>query len=355
MNHQKTYNFGIIGAGMIARQHLEHMRNTGRTEATWIAARNPENLEWVRSSFGIKNKTHDYREMLADPLVDAILVTTPPHLHREMFLDAVRAGKHVLLEKPMAILQEDLEEMLRVKEQFPGTIAMECSGRHARLSPKFRRVKEIVDSGMLGEIYRIHHQSIARQGRPGIEFHPAAKWFLDRSRAGGGPMFDWGVYDLSFHLGVLGDRPGLERIESVMRMSGLDEVDPGTDVYDVEEHFVVNMKLTGNISYSWERGAHANVAVPNETRIFGTRGGLKLAYCTWDDPRMTLYDLDPEGKARERIEEVDMSAHIHDGYALMEHFIRVLDGEEEPVISLELAKKHMDMILKFTKFADKSL
>jgi predicted dehydrogenase len=233
-------------------------------------------------------------------------------------------------------------------------MAMECSGRHARLTPKFVKVKEIIDAGVLGEIYHIHHNSIWRQNRPGIEFHPTAKWFLDRSRAGGGPLFDWGVYDLSFHLGVLGDRSDLEEVVSVKLMGGLDEVDPGTDVYDVEEHFMVNLKLTGGISYYWERGGHANVEIPNETRIYGTRGGIKLGYCSWDDPVIILYDLDDQGKAREQQITLDYSGQ-DDGYALSEHLIRVLDGTEEPVISMETAKKHMDIILKCYEVADNSV
>jgi len=355
MNNQKIYQFGIIGTGMIAWQHLEHLRNRGGSKVTWIAARNPENLERVRAAFDITHKTHDYRDMLNDPAVDAVLITTPPHLRKEMFIAAVEAGKHVLVEKPLAISMPDMEEMLNIKSHHPDVIAMECSGRHARLSPKFRKVKEIIDSGALGEIYRIHHNSVARQGRPGIEFHPAAKWFLDRAMAGGGPLFDWGVYDLSFHMGGLGDRFDLAEIESVILKKDLDEVDPGTDIYDVEEHFIVNMKLTGNISYYWERGSHANVEVPNETRIYGTRGGIKLAYCTWDDPALWLYDLDAEGKSREQKIEVDMKEHPHDGYALIDHFIRVLEGKDDPVISLELAKKHMDIIMKCYQYADNSV
>jgi len=352
---ERRYKIGIVGAGMIARQHLEHIRNTGRAEVTWIAALRPGNLEAVRSEFGIAHKTNDYRDMLKDPAVDAVLITTPPHLHREMFVETVRAGKHVLLEKPMAIRTGELEELLAVKAEHPHTVAMECSGRHARLSPKFRKVKELIYSGLLGDIYRVHHQSVARQGRPGIEFHPAGKWFLDRSKAGGGPIFDWGVYDLSFHLGVLGDRHELDCIESVHMMKGLDEVDPETDVYDVEEHFAVSMLFTEGLSYYWERGAHANVEVPNETRIYGTKGGLKLAYCTWDDPVITLYDLDLEGKAREQQIEVDMTLHPNDGYALMEHFINVLDGRNQTIITLELAKKHLDIIIKCCQFADNSV
>ncbi len=351
----RIYNVGVIGAGMIARQHLEHLRNTGRGKATWIAALRPHNLEKVRSEFSITNKTHNYRDILNDPAVDAILITTPPHLHKEMFMETVRAGKHVLLEKPMAIRMEEMEEMLAFKANHPEVIAIECSGRHTRLTPKFRKAKEIIDSGVLGEVYRIHHNSLARQGRPGIEFHPEGKWFLDRSRAGGGPIFDWGVYDLSFHLGILGDIHELEKIESVMMKRGLDDVDPGTDIYDVEEHFAVNMQFSNQLSYYWERSAHSNMEITNETRIYGTRGGLKLAYCTWDEPVITQYGFDDQGLATEKKIEVVKEEDSHDGYALMDHFIGLLDGVEKPVITLEQAKKHMDIIIKCCQFADNSV
>jgi len=345
MTNQKSYNIGVIGAGWIARAHIGFLQETGRAHITWIAARNPDNLERVRVSFNIPNKTNDYRDILKDPAVDVVLIATPPDTHKEMFILALKAGKHVLLEKPMALNSEELEEMIKVKAQYPELVAMECSGRHSRLNPKFTLVKELISSGALGEVYHIHHQSVSRQNRPGIEFHPLAKWFLDKSRAGGGPLFDWGVYDLSFHLGVLDDRPQLEEVRSACITSGLDEVDPGTDIYDVEEHLVVQLQLSGGISYHWERGAHAHMVVPNETRIYGTRGGVKLAYCTWDDPEIIFYDLDKEGKAHEKsiIRECPKE---EDGYYLTRHLIDVLDGIEQPVITMETAKKHMEIILR---------
>ena len=351
MNTQKIYNIGVIGAGWIAKAHMGFLQETGRASITWIAARNPENLEKVRSDYKIPNLTHDYRDILKDPAVEVVLIATPPNTHKEMFIEAVRAGKHVLLEKPMALSLDDLEEMMRVKAQYPDTLAMECSGRHSRLNPKFRLVKEFIDSGALGDVYHIHHQSVERQNRPGIEFHPIAKWFLDRSLAGGGPLFDWGVYDLSFHLGVLGDVPELERIESVVMKTRLDDVDPGTAIYDVEEHLVVHMKLSGGISYYWERGANAHVEVPNETRIYGTRGGLKLAYCTWDNPEVIFFDLDEEGRAREKKYQLECPKE-EDGYFLSRHLIDVLDGKEKPVVTLEIAKKHMEIICQCRNLAD---
>ena len=213
MSILKSYNIGVIGAGWIARAHMDFLQETGRANITWIAARNPENLERVRSDYNIPNKTRDYHDILNDRAVEVVLIATPPDTHREMFIETMKAGKHFLLEKPMALTREELKEMMEVKEQFPGLIAMECSGRHSRLNPKFALVKEVISSGSLGEVYHIHHQRVERLNRPGIEFHPIAKWFLDKSRAGGGPLFDWGVYDLSFHLGILDDVPELEKVE----------------------------------------------------------------------------------------------------------------------------------------------
>jgi len=353
MSILKSYNIGVIGAGWIAKAHMGFLQETGRVNITWIAARNPENLEKVRSDFNIPNKTRDYKDILKDPAVDVVLIATPPDTHKEMFIEALRAHKHVLLEKPMALTRKELEEMMAEKALYPELIAMECSGRHSRLNPKFKLVKELIDSGALGEVYHIHHQSVGRQNRPGIEFHPIAKWFLDKSRAGGGPLFDWGVYDLSFHLGVLGDGPQLDQVETVVFRSGLDDVDPQTEVYDVEEHLVVNMKLSGGISYHWERGAHAHMEVPNETRIYGTRGGILLAYCTWDDPEIIFYDLDEEGKARETLYARECPKE-EDGFFLSRHLIDVLDGNVQPVVTLETAKKHMEIIFTISELNERN-
>jgi len=354
MNSEKIYQVGVIGAGWIAKTHIRNLQLTGRAHIRWIAARNPENLEKVRAEFGIAFKTHDYRDMLNDPDLDLVIIATPPHLHKEMFIECCKSGKHILLEKPMALNMRDIEEMIKVKDQHPELMAMECSGRHSRLTPKFRKVKELIDSGALGEVYAINHSSVARQNRPGIEFHPPAKWFLDKSLAGGGPLFDWGVYDLSFHLGVLDDKPELEEVESAVLKAGLDEVDPGTDTYDVEEHLMVQLRLSKGVRYCWERAAHANMESPNETRIYGTRGGIKLAYCTWDEPVVIVYDLDEDGKAREKRIELDYKG-LEDGFSLTTHLVRVLDGKEDPVVTLECAKKHMDILCKCREVADNSL
>lgn len=340
-----AYKIGIIGAGMIAEKHLDAMKAEPRVEASWICNRGEDKLQRVKEKYNIPSLTVDYHELIEAPDVDAVLICTPPVLHKEMFIAALEAGKHVFVEKPVAMDRDEVNEMLQAASRHPDLIVSDCSARHSRLQPKFRAVKELIDSGMMGEIYYIHHNMVARNGRPGVEYNPDAKWFLNKALSGGGPLFDWGVYDLSFHLGVLGDAPRLEAIKDVKLKSGLDEFSPGENVFDVEEMCSVLMEFSGGLRYFWERATHANMEVPNETRIYGTRGGLKFGFCSWDPPGIHVYDYDEDGKSRHREIQVE-SSNLSDDEALMVHFADILDRKATSAMPLELANKHLDIIWK---------
>ncbi len=343
MKREAPYQFGIIGAGMIAEAHAQNLQRSSRAAVRWMAATTAEKAAKVGSRYAIPQTTAQYREMLRDSVVDAVIICTPPHLHAPMMTECLQAGKHVLVEKPLALSPAAAGQMVAAQEEHPHLLAMECAARHARLHPKFRVVRDAVQRGALGEVYFVHHNAVNQQARPGIEYHPTAKWFLDRKQAGGGPLFDWGVYDLSFHLGVLGDRHELERVNSVMLARHLDRKDPGSPVYDVEEHFAASLSFSEGLHLFWERAAHANMEARNETRIYGTRGGVKLAYCSWDAPEVAFYGLDETETAYHRTEQLDYQ-HQDDGYALIEHFLDCLEGKAEPIQPLPVAYQHLRII-----------
>lgn len=342
---EKNIVVGIIGAGMIAEKHIVGLQKTGRAKVKWVARENGEKLKSFQEKYSIPFGTTDYRDILADSEVDAVVITAPPAFHYAMFVDAVNAGKHILLEKPAAVSKSHVDSMVALAAEHPELLISDCSSRHARLQPKFKIVKSIIDSGKLGEIYFIHHNAVARQSRPGIEYHPSAKWFLNKNIAGGGVLFDWGVYDLSFHLGVLGDVPQLEKSDLLFMKNGLDNVDPGTDIFDVEEHFAVSMQFSGGLRYYWEHATNANMEATNETRIYGTRGGIKLSFCSWENPDIELFDVEDQGrgKARKELIHVDLQGH-DDNDALSQHFVNALLGEEKIEMPLSLAAKHLDII-----------
>jgi len=348
---EKIYNIGIIGAGMIAEKHLDSFLKTKRVKIGWIADLREDALTRVKEKFPIEQTTTNYMDILNDKSVDAVIICTPPPIHKTVFIDAVAAGKHILVEKPLAMNLADIDVMIEAEKTNPNLVICDCSARHSRLQPKYKVVKDIIDSGVLGEIYFVHHNCIWRQNRAGIEYHPTAKWFLNKAIAGGGPLFDWGVYDLSFHLGVLGDKPELTKIQNVLLKNGLDAVDPGTDIFDVEEHFSANMEFTGGMRYYWERANNANMETDSETRIYGTRGGLKFGFHSWDPAEIIFYDVDnnSKGTARKQVIEVDMSNHGGDDFELAAHYIRVLDGKEKVLMPLTLARKHLEIILECYK------
>lgn len=338
-------NFGIIGAGMIAEKHIAGLQKTGKVNISWVARKNEAGLKAIQEKYGIPRGTVNYQEVLDDKTVEAVVLCTPPAMHYEMFKAAVKAGKHVLLEKPAAIHAHELNDMIELSLSHPELLISDCSARHARLQPKFTKVKELIDSGALGEIYFIHHNAVARQSRPGIEYHPSAKWFLNRSIAGGGVLFDWGVYDLSFHMGLLNDEPEVTSSKLLFMKNGLDKKDPETDVFDVEEHFAAQLELSNGVKYYWERATNANMEAKNETRIYGTRGGIKLSFCSWESPDIEFFDVSEngEGKAQKQTFTIDMEGH-DDNDALSQHFVNVLSGKESLQMSLELARKHLRII-----------
>ncbi|HIE44345.1 MAG TPA: Gfo/Idh/MocA family oxidoreductase [Candidatus Omnitrophica bacterium] len=346
----RKLQIGIIGGGMIAERHMNNFKMDERTEILWVADIEYNTLKRIASRFDVPNSTRDYREMLKDHNLDAVVVSTPPDSHCRIGLDVMRAGKHLMMEKPLAPTVSEAKQLLKESEKHKNLIITGCSCRHARLNPKFDYVKKLIDSGKLGRVYFIHHQSVNRQARAGIEYNPTAKWFLDRNRAGGGPLYDWGVYDLSFHLGIVGE-PDFISAEGFC-INGLDSVDFGTNVFTVEEHGFALMKFEGGLNYYWERANNAHNVVPNQTRIYGTRGGLRFSYTT-DSNEVEYFYIDKEGhgKAKSEILKVDMSQHKNDMYQLGQAFINVLLRKGPVPMPLALEVKNLEIIHKVYKTA----
>lgn len=336
-------NIGLIGAGMIGDVHIQTARIDGRAEIIWLAERNRDVLDAKMAKHGIAHGTQDYHEILNDPAVDAVIIASPPHTHAQMALDVLHAGKHLLLEKPMCITQEELRQVLDAVQAHPRLVALECSCRHARLQPKFRRVKQMIDEGKLGEIYHIHHNHLMRSTF--IEYNPAGSWALNKATAGGGPFLDWGVYDLSFHLGVLNDQPNCTSIKAFTR-GGLKVFKDKSIHHHIEEHGAAFMEFDTGLTYYYERGSGVHCDVANETRIYGTRGSLRFGFCSWDPAQLDYFYIDDHNNEKMEILTVDMSEHSDDQQELMKHFLDCVLGHSKPMMPPALAAKHLSILLK---------
>ncbi len=337
---------GIIGAGMIGDVHIDRIRQDGRGEVTWIASRTEKTLRDKRQKFGIQNGSTDYRDLLRDDSLDAVVIAAPPFTHLQMIKDCLAAGKHILLEKPMVVNPRELDELLETVASYPHIKVVECSCRHARLQPKFRHIKKMINEGAIGEVYHIHHQGLSRGTF--IEYNPAGAWAHQKKLAGGGPFFDWGVYDLSFHLGLLNDVPQLIDVKSFTR-NGLKVFKIKDFISDIEEHGAAFLEFDTGLTYYYERGGGVQAEVPHETRIYGSKGSLRFAFCSWDPADMDYYFVDQNGDEQHEVIKIDNPAGHDDNLEMAHHFLDVLIEKTEPQMTVALAAKHLKILFKILK------
>jgi predicted dehydrogenase len=343
----KQYHIAVIGAGMWAQHHLGMFQENERSQVTWVCAATQASVEKAQQQYAIPHGTCDFRDILKDPAVDAVVVCSPPHTHVQMAIATLQAGKHLLLEKPMAITRSGMYRLLIEAEKHPNQVLLECSCRHARLQPKYAFVKNLIQSGKLGNVYHIHYNFILPTTF--IEYNAKGAWAMRKKTAGGGPLIDFAVYELSFLLGVLGDRHQLRTVRSFHRndlrnMSGLV---PGADV---EQHGAAYLEFDPPLTLYIERGAGAIAEVPGQARIHGSKGTLIFDWPTWTSNEMTHFSLDGKGSVQKETLTVDMTGHpANDNGTLVPHFLDCLDGTATPEMPITRAAKHLDILLRILK------
>lgn len=338
----KKLNIGVIGGGMIGEVHIKSVLLDGRAEITWLTTRNKKVLKELTQKYSIPNYSTNYKDMLKDPELDAVIVATPPFTHIEIGRAVINANRNLILEKPLVINIRELNSLLNLAKSKKNLLVMECSARHARLQPKFPYIKNIINSGNIGKVYHIDHTHLTH----GVftEYNPKAKWALDKSKAGGGPFIDWGVYDLSFHLGLFDDKPKLKSMK-LFKKNGLRK---GIKT-DVEQHGAAFMEFSTGLTYYYERGSGVHRETPNQTIIYGTKGSIKFNFCSWDSNVLEINREDKNGKLKTKLKKINMSKHKGDSEVFASHVIDCLLGKSKPEIPLNIAAENLKILFKILK------
>lgn len=143
---------GLVGYGYWGPNLLRNYGEAKGVDVRWVCDQRPERLELAQKRYPSVTPTLDYDIILRDPGVDAVLVATPISSHYEIARKALKAGKHVFVEKPMTSSSEEAQELIDLAEAGGLTLMV---GHTFEYSPPVVKIKEIIDSGELGEIYFI--------------------------------------------------------------------------------------------------------------------------------------------------------------------------------------------------------
>jgi len=183
---------GIIGAGMIANIHAEAAARIGTNVVAVFDPRLKRAKEFAQKHACDVEESID--SLLAREELGGIVIAVPNIMHAQLAIDALHAGKHVLLEKPMAMSLEQCDQIVRARDASGKVLQM---GFVCRYSPAAMKAKEIIESGALGDVHYVQATLLRQRGIPGL-----GGWFTTKEKSGGGCLIDIGVHfiDLVTHL-----------------------------------------------------------------------------------------------------------------------------------------------------------
>lgn len=324
MPKKNSFQVAVIGAGAIGLDHIASFNRHPAARVVALAEVSPERGREAATQFGITDLVTDYRRLLARPDIDIVSIALPNYLHAPVALDALRAGKHVMVDKPMATNARDAVRLI-AEAKKRGLLFM--VGQNDRFHPSVQMLRRLVMAGDLGDVYHAKTAWSRRAGIPRI-----GSWFTQKKFAGGGCTYDIGVHALDRCLYLLGEFDAAAVSGQTYAKFGprglgngswgKSEIDP-KQPFDVDDLAVALIKLRSGrtvlLEASW--AAHQPVADFNGTQLFGTEAGALL-------PPLQLFRQARRGYSVETVQLEEPLVNVN----RMVHFVDCLLGKAEPFI-----------------------
>ena len=186
----------FLGCGFITRVHSSHLRSLDSTIVRGYASRDRIKAEAFCREFAGDGIYADYRAAIEDPRVDAVVVAVPPRFHLDLTLQALAAGKHVVVEKPAFVSAADYETVIAARDRAGRVVLV---GENDHYNPLAVELRRLLSSDAIGELVFGHFTTIARR------LKSAGDWRNDLDMAGGDAFFEEGIHWLHI-AGSLGPR-----------------------------------------------------------------------------------------------------------------------------------------------------
>jgi predicted dehydrogenase len=271
MTNQIT-TVGIIGVGQIGKVHLDSYFSMPNVKVVAIADRDAEKTEAVAKQYDIPFWTTDFRALLDKKEIQAVSVCVHNNLHMPITIEALKAGKHVICEKPIAGSYCDGAKMLEVAKQEKKQLSIQISDLFSRES---KAAMMAIENGWLGKPYLAHSAGFRRRGRPYVDGYGTPS-FVQKASASGGALFDVGIYHIANVLYLLGN-PAATRISGrTFQRTEMDAKRRAISNFDVEEVAVGLINLENDIAFSLIETWAMHLDQLEGSYITGTDGGIRL-------------------------------------------------------------------------------
>ncbi|NLW50587.1 MAG: Gfo/Idh/MocA family oxidoreductase [Candidatus Brocadiaceae bacterium] len=290
---KKTVKVGVIGTGGIATVQAKSLSKLEGVEIVAGCDIDPEHLKTFCDTYGVEKRFEDYNDLVRLPELDAVTVCTPNYVHKDPTIAALKAGKHTMVEKPMAMNAAEAQAMIDAETGSGKTLTM---GFQFRLRPDAQALKRFANDGRLGKVLFVRCQALRRRGIP--------SWgvFGQKHLQGGGPLIDIGVHIIECAHFLMGEpRPVAA---SAQTYTYLGNKKPVTDApwgnwdwetYTVEDLAVGMIRFENGAVMSIESSFVAHIKENVFTcQLMGEKGGCLLTPTElYTDDAGVMVDIEP--------------------------------------------------------------
>lgn len=318
--------FALIGAG---RAGLIHARNLARriptTELAAVCDSNPKMLQDVADELGVAKRYTDYRQATTDKEIDAVVIVTPTFLHRDIACAAAENGKHIFLEKPMAVTAAECDDITRAAERAKVKLQI---GFMRRFDEGFLNAKEILDSGEMGRIIKI--KSTGRG--PGLP----SPWMYDLAKSNGI------IAEVNSHdMDSLRWFTGSEAVRVYAEAGNFQCHDARAKHPDFYDNVIANFRFGDGAIGEVDGTCPCRYGYDARVEILCEQGMLLVGHVAQQGVTRISVDGQVVDRAVKSWRNLFKDAYL----AEMEHFVECVEQDKEPSVTGQDGRKAVEMVV----------
>jgi predicted dehydrogenase len=267
-SRSQSIGVAVIGTGFGASVHIPALKYVEGVEIVAVVSRRADKARAVADRHGIPDASTDWRDVINDPKVHAVVVATPPYLHHQMVIAAIEAGKHVLCEKPMARNLAEARDMVKLAASANVVAVINHEFRYL---PIRQRVKELIDEGYVSQPHSVA-MNVFRSTLADPNDRPFG-WLMEQDKAGGmlGASGSHYIDSLRWWLGEIHEVAG--SVSTMVKRRRLPD-SSGMASVDADDNFAFLLKFASGVIGSVHFSATAPINAGEEITISGSEGML---------------------------------------------------------------------------------
>ena len=322
---------GIIGLG-VGMRHAKACSTLSDVKLVALSDQNQDRLSAAASELGVSKTYVDGKKLIEEADVDALIIALPNHLHAPFSIHALHCGKHVLVEKPIASTIESAQAMIQASRET-GRILM--VGYNQRFEPLHVAAHQYIQQSHLGDIYYAKTSWLRRNGIPWW-YEAGSKGSLSTDIAGGGPLMDLGIHRLDLALHLMGF-PKVQSVDGTTFSSlGILQGRQQAINFALEDAGVAIIRFKDNRALFLEAAWTIHCKESNEiqTILYGSKGGMCLGN------QVEVYSNEDHIQT----DTLLIPKQSPESGGVTGHFCRVVQGKEQPLITMDQALTGLTII-----------